>query len=86
VSTVDHRAQMLDALDVAANCDRELMATRYLALAQVHATALLAEQQRLASLVAVWTSNEEDAAAMVRSGGFNFAKILDEIRELVRRA
>jgi hypothetical protein len=83
---INHKVAMLDALEVAANTTNYEVARDRLALAQVHATALVAEEQRLANLIALWTVSEDDAQAITSTGGFNFAKILDEIRGLVNRS
>jgi hypothetical protein len=59
VTVIDHRAQMLDAIEVAANSKSYEQQQARLALAQVHATALLVEEQRIANIISLIGYAEE---------------------------
>lgn len=48
--------------------------------ATAQATLALAEQQRIANLIALWTAADSDVESLMRYG-VNFAYIIDEIRE-----
>jgi len=52
--SVDHVQAALDALNHAHNVDNAVLATVALANAQVHATLAVAEQARIANLIAVY--------------------------------
>ena len=51
--------------------------------AQVHATLYLAEQQRIANLIAVWRADESELGALA-AGGVAFPGLLKQIVEATK--
>lgn len=77
MSAIDHKeeaeAMMLDGDDSGKPTGIQMSAL-------IHATLYLAEQQRIANLIALWTVDETIAESLTRNG-VNFAGVLEQIRE-----
>jgi hypothetical protein len=77
----DHKAEAIRISQLAhdnADQDHYERADHQMQRAQMHATLYLAEQQRLANLIAIWTVSDDDAAQLLKAG-VDFGAISKEI-------
>lgn len=76
---IDHVAEALRLADLSQHPDTgdPAVGALYIGAAQVHAKLALAEQQRVANLIALW--KDDDDAVTLSQAGFSFPATLEEI-------
>ena len=80
MTAIDHRAEALEHVEDAVTVNGLYLMQKAIGLAQVHATLAVAEQARIANLIALYRLSEEDAMDFARQG-VSFPQVSLAIRE-----